>query len=220
MKLHVKPKLVVAAIALVWPSLANAHPHVWVEMQSKLVFTTDGKIEGVNVKWTFDDVYAAEALDGMDANGDGEYSQEELVPLTAENIDALKAYGYFTVMRADGKQLEAAPPTRAGQSYTDKKLQLHFEVPLKAPYDPHKGEFVLKIYDPEFFIAFDYVKKQPVATEGNVPDGCKMTIKPVPTDAETDQTLAMLSTKGKDWQPENGEDFGSMFAQPVAVSCN
>ena len=129
MKLHVKPELVFAAVALVWPSLAYAHPHVWVEMRSNLVFTADGKIEGVSVKWTFDDAYAAEALDGMDANGDGEYSQEELVPLTAENINALEAYDYFTVMRAEGKQLEATPPTRAGQSYTDRKLQLHFQNP-------------------------------------------------------------------------------------------
>ena len=44
-------------------------------------------------------------------------------------------------------------------------------------------------------------------------------VKPVPTDAELDQTRTMLSTKGKDWKPENNEDFGAMFAQPVLIKC-
>ena len=59
-------------------------------MHSDLVFASDGKVRGVDVEWTFDDTYAKEALDGMDTNGDGEYSQDELVPLTKENLEALK----------------------------------------------------------------------------------------------------------------------------------
>ena len=30
----------------------------------------------------------------------------------------------------------------------------------------------------------------------------------------------MLSTKGKDWTPDQEDDFGIMFAHPVAVVCN
>jgi ABC-type uncharacterized transport system substrate-binding protein len=201
------------------PSLANAHPHVWVEMRTDVVFNAAGLIEGVNVEWTFDDVYAAEALDGMDANGDGEYTQDELIPLTKENLEALKDYGYFTYMRAGGQLLPAAPPANEGQTYNGSKLQLHFKVPLQAPYDPRKGEFMVKIYDPEFYIAFDYAKEQPVDTTGSLPPNCELTIKPVPPDAETNQMLTMLSTKDKDWKPENGEDFGSVFAQPVNITC-
>ena len=202
-----------------WPSFVWAHPHVWVDMRSDVVFNADGKISGVDVEWTFDDGYAAEALDGMDTNGDGEYSQDELVPLTKENMDSLKEYKYFTYMRSGDTLLPAALPIRAGQTYNGKKLQLHFEVPLKTPFDPHQGEFMLKVYDPEFFIDFEYPKKNPVGIEGDVPSGCKMIVKPVPTDAESTQTLAMLSTKDKQWKPENGEDFGSIFAQAVLVSC-
>ena len=29
----------------------------------------------------------------------------------------------------------------------------------------------------------------------------------------------MLSDKPADWKPENNEDFGALFAQPVSVSC-
>ena len=84
-------------------------------MQSTIVFTDEGLIKGVDVEWTFDDAYAQVALDGLDVNKDGFYSQAELAPLTRENIDSLKSYEYFTVMRANGEQLKIADVTDAGQ---------------------------------------------------------------------------------------------------------
>ena len=201
------------------PTLAMAHPHVWVEMSTAVVFTDDGKISGINVEWSFDDGYAAVALEGMDANGDGNYSPEELVALTTENMDSLKDYGYFNRMWGGENVLESAAPINAGQSYIDKKLKLHFTVPLQQSYDPRAGEFKVKIFDPEFYIAFDYVKDTPTKSQGAIASSCKLDLKPLPTDAELNATQEMLATKGVDWKPENGEDFGSMFAQALVVTC-
>jgi len=198
---------------------ARAHPHVWIEMQSDVVFTEDGLIKGVNLEWTFDDAYAQMALEGLDADGDGLYSQAELAPLTKENISSLKDYEYFTVMRANGEQQKIGEVTDFGQIWSNNKLTLHLQVPLEKPIDPRTQEFVLKVYDPEFFIAIDYIKDEPVDVVGKMPDACKLVVKPVPTDAELDQTRTMLSTKGTDWKPENAEDFGAMFAQAVSIAC-
>lgn len=188
-------------------------------MRSDVVFTGDGLIKGVNLEWSFDDGYTQMALDGLDTNGDGVYSQDELDPLTRENIASLKDYEYFTVMRVNGDRQEIGEVTDYGQIWSNGKLELHFHVPLKTPVDPRKGEFTVKVYDPEFFIAMDYEPDQPVSVIGNMPSSCKLVVKPVPTDAELDQTRLMLSTKGKDWKPENNEDFGAMFAQPVLIAC-
>ena len=198
---------------------ASAHPHVWVDMQSAIVFTDQGLIKGVDVEWTFDDAYAQMALEGLDVNKDGVYSQDELAPLTKENIDSLKDYDYFTVMRADGKPLKIGAVTNAGQIYSSDKLTLHFQVPLAAPLDPMKAKFMLKVYDPEFFIDFEYPKEDGVDVVGNMPKQCSLDVKPVPTDAELEQTRTLLSSKGKDWKPDSNEDFGAMFAQPVSIDC-
>jgi ABC-type uncharacterized transport system substrate-binding protein len=208
-----------AAMPLALADPAFAHPHVWIEMRSDVVFTEDGKIKGVNLEWSFDDGYTQAALDGLDVNGDGTYSESEIAPLTKENIASLKDYGFFTVMRLDGKQQDIGEVTEFGQIWSNDKLKLHFQVPLKTPLDPRAGEFVVKVYDPDFFIAIDYVKDDPVTVIGTMPQGCAMEVKPVPTDEELEQTREMLSTKGQDWKPENNEDFGAMFAQPVIVSC-
>lgn len=208
-----------AIIAAAAVSPALAHPHVWVEMRSDVVFDDAGTISGVNIEWTFDDAYAQMALDGLDANKDGFYSEPEIAPLTKENMKSLKDYGYFTVMRLNGNLLETGEAKEAGQLYANDKLKLHFHVPLKQPLDPRSGEFIVKVYDPDFFIALDYAKDEPVTVIGQMPKGCAMEVKPVPTDEELEQTREMLSAKGKDWKPENNEDFGAMFAQPVIVSC-
>ena len=81
------------------------------------------------------------------------------------------------------------------------------------------SEFVAKVYDPDFFIAIDYVKEDPVTAIGGMPQNCQLVLKPIPTDAEVEATRDMLSTKGADWKPENNEDFGALFAQAAAVQC-
>lgn len=208
-----------ALFSLAAATPAMAHPHVWIEMRSDIVLNDKGQISAVNLMWTFDDAYAQMALDGLDKNGDGVYDPSELEPLTRENLDSLKDYNYFTYVRFNGQKQAIGAPVDAGQIYSNNKLQLHMQVPLLTPLDPAKGAFVLKIYDPDFFIAFDYPKQEPVSVIGTLPQGCALLVKPVPTDAELDQTRAMLATKGADWKPENDEDFGAMFAQPVTITC-
>jgi ABC-type uncharacterized transport system substrate-binding protein len=211
--------LTVSSVILALAKPALAHPHVWIDMRSDVVFNDAGLITGVNLTWAFDDGYAQMALDGLDTNGDGVYNQDELDPLTKENIESLKDYDYFTVMRFNGQKQPQGPVVEYGQIYSNGRLELHFQVPLKTPLDPTKGEFMLKVYDPEFFIAIDYVKDEPVSVVGAMPAACRLVVKPVPTDAEIDATREMLSTKGTDWKPENNEDFGALFAQPVLIAC-
>ena len=208
------------SVAGVLAPAAFAHPHVWIEMRSDVVFGGDGLITGVNIEWTFDDGYTQMALDGLDTNGDGVYGQDELEPLTKENVNSLKDYEYFTVMRVNGAKQAIGEATEFGQIWSNNKLALHFHLPLKTPADPRAGEFTVKVYDPDFFIAIDYVKDEPVNVLGGMPHQCKLVVKPVPTDAELEQTRTMLSTKGQDWQPENNEDFGAMFAQAVSIQCS
>lgn len=198
---------------------AHAHPHVWVSMQTSVAFNDAGLVMGVDVEWTFDDAYAQVALEGMDKNEDGVYSADELEPLTRENLEALKDYNYFTFMKVDGEKQTAASVINAGQIYSNNQLTLHFTVPLQAPVDPRQHEFTVKVYDPEFYIAFDYVTDDPADAAGPMPAGCAIDIKPIPTTAELEQTKSMLATKGKDWKPDDADDFGGMFAQPVSVVC-
>jgi ABC-type uncharacterized transport system substrate-binding protein len=199
---------------------AKAHPHVWITMRSDVVFNDKAEIAGIAVEWTFDDGYTQMALDGLDTNGDGVYSQSELEPLTQENLKSLKDYNYFIVPRVGGNVVAIGDPTEYGQIYSNGKLELHFTVPLATTINPRSAEFLYKIYDPEFFIAMDYVQEDPVGVIGDMPQGCQLEVEPVVSDQQLDQTRQMLSTKGADWKPPENEDFGGLFAQPALVLCS
>src|SRR5947209_20565820 len=111
---------------------ASAHPHMWIDMHSYVVFDERGLITGIDLEWTFVDGYAQMALDGLDADGDGVYSQDELAPLIKENIDSLKDYNYFTYPRVNGKLVQIGAVTEYGQVHSHNKLTLPFQAPPQA----------------------------------------------------------------------------------------
>ncbi len=213
------PALTLAAGLLYGAAPVVAHPHVVIESWSDVVFNDAGRIEAIYVEWAFDQNYSELAIEGLDANNDGHYSAAELDVLTRENIVALKDYNYFVYAKADGKQLKYEDVTEYNQTLSGKILKMHFKVPLAEPVDPKAVSFAYKIYDPSFYIAIDYSAKSPVNTIGTVPKGCAVELGKVVADEQTEETRQMLSTKDQDWQPDENEDFGAMFAQPVFVKC-
>ena len=68
---------------------AAAHPHVWATVRSEIVLGPNHQITGIRQHWTFDEFYTAMAVEGLDTNKDGVYSQEELQPLAQVNVESL-----------------------------------------------------------------------------------------------------------------------------------
>jgi ABC-type uncharacterized transport system substrate-binding protein len=75
--------------------VARAHPHVWITVESTVLYE-QGSIAGIRHKWTFDEFYTAMAIQGLDANNDGNYDRQELAELAKVNIDGLREFAFFT----------------------------------------------------------------------------------------------------------------------------
>lgn len=91
------PSLVLAlVISLAFATMsALAHPHVFIEVRTKLLFEGGGLTRIAHV-FRFDDAFTAFAIQGFDANGDGHYSREELAELAQVNVESMAEFGYFT----------------------------------------------------------------------------------------------------------------------------
>ena len=101
-----------ALACLVLTSIAAvAHPHVFIEARTKLVFDDKGIAVAVDNVFRFDDAYTAFAIQGFDANGDGHFSREELAELAKVNIEGIADYGYFTFGDNTRVELDFNPPT-------------------------------------------------------------------------------------------------------------
>lgn len=90
------PRAVAFLLVVLFPVLAVAHPHVFVEARTKLIFDDQGNASEVEHVFRFDDAFSAYAMQGFDANGDGVYSRDELAELAKVNVDSMAEFGYFT----------------------------------------------------------------------------------------------------------------------------
>jgi ABC-type uncharacterized transport system substrate-binding protein len=88
---------------------ATAHPHVWVTTQTTVLYE-NGTIVGLRHKWSFDDFYTSMALQGLDTNNDGIYDRSELAELAKVNIDGLKEFDYFTIVKLGSETLKFQTP--------------------------------------------------------------------------------------------------------------
>jgi ABC-type uncharacterized transport system substrate-binding protein len=190
---------------------ALAHPHVWVTATSELLYAPDGSITGVRHAWTFDDMFSAYAVQGLESKIKGTYSREELAPLAQTNVESLKEYAYFTFAKGDGKKEQFQAPVDYFLDYKDAALTLHFTLPLK---DPVKAkQLVLEVFDRVFFIEFQMAKDDPVKLVG-APAGCQMKL-----DRPSGGTASAQKIGEDNFLNGENSNFGLMFANKITVNC-
>jgi ABC-type uncharacterized transport system substrate-binding protein len=192
---------------------AHAHPHVWVNVKATVLYA-DGAITGLQEAWTFDEFYTADAIQGLDKNGDGKYDRKELAELAQVNIDGLKEFDYFTYAKLSGADRKFKAPQNYWLEHTDKGvLTLHFTLPLDEPVTDHSG-FSFSVYDSSFFIAFELAEKNPVKLGTGAPAGCAAVVHEPAEDSDTqklnDAFAGVMS---------NGGSVALGSAQTVVINC-
>jgi ABC-type uncharacterized transport system substrate-binding protein len=190
---------------------AQAHPHVWITATSELLYAEDGTITGVRHAWTFDDMFSAYAVQGLESKAKGAYTREELGSLAQTNVESLKEYAYFTFARADGKKERFQEPVDYFLDYKDTVLTLHFTLPLKNPVKSR--QLVLEVFDRSFFIDFQMAKDNPVKLVG-APAGCQMKL-----DRPSDGTATAQKLNEQTFMNGENTNFGMMFANKITVDC-
>jgi len=202
--------LLAATLVLV-TGAASAHPHVWITAISELLYAPDGSITGVRHAWTFDDMFSAYAVQGLEAKTKGAYTREELAGLAQTNVESLKEYAFFTFARADGKKERFNEPVDYFLDYKDTVLTLHFTLPLKSAVKPK--QLSLEVFDRSFFIDFQMARDNPVRLVG-APAGCRMKLE-----RPSDGTASAQKLNEQTFMNGENSNFGMMFANKITVDC-
>lgn len=199
-------------------SAAAAHPHVFVDARSQIVFDAEGRIVAVRQIWRFDDAFSAFASQGLDKDGDGTLSVEELQPLAKVNVDSLKDYDYFSFLRVAGKRTGFKIPKEYWLQSADGYLTLFFTLDLMQPMKPDATGVTLDVFDPGYFVDFQMVDKDPVVLE-KAPANCKAVLqrKGAP-DAATAAILGQIPASEREL-PSNLKALTADLANRIVVSC-
>ena len=192
-------------------SAARAHPHVYVTMKSEVVYDAEGRMTGIRHHWTFDDMFSSYATQGLESKQKGVFTREELQPLAEVNITSMKEYDYFTEGKMNGNKIEFGAPTDYFLELKDQLLTLHFTLPLKTPLQTKTVD--LEIYDPLYFVAFEFDEKEPIKLK-DAPANCKLnTVKLGDSGQAKSLSEAVFA------RPDPNNPFGAQFANKIAVKC-
>jgi ABC-type uncharacterized transport system substrate-binding protein len=207
-----------AAVSLAaTPRPASAHPHVWVNVETTVLYDA-GQVAGFKHRWTFDEMYTVMAIQGLDKNGDGIFTREELAELAQINIDGLKEFDFFTYARIKETPVKLAPPKDYWLEHKEGILSLNFTIPIAKPVPAETEGFEFAVYDQTFFIAFDLAKENPVRLSEGAPAGCSATV------GHADKDLADLQRLndafgGQMTAGDANEGTGLGFASTIHLSC-
>ncbi len=207
-----------ALLALFWAAPAVAHPHVWVTYQTTVLYDK-GAIAGFEHVWTFDDMYTAMAIQGLDKNNDGTYDKAELAELAQVNMDGLKDFDYFTFPKLGTSDLKLAGPQEPWLEHTNGVLRLHFQLPLSQPVLAEAEGFNFSIHDPSYFIAFEPEKSDALKLSAGAPEGCKVAFGEAKSDANSEELKAKLLDNAFAQELGQTQDIGAGFSTTASVTC-
>ena len=208
--------LLLLAFAVTASVPASAHPHVWVTSRSEIVYAPDGTATAVRHHWTFDEMFSAFAVQGLDAKKPGGLTRQDLAPLAEENATSLKEFDYFTKALADGKKAGFVDAADYWMEQRDGILTLHFTLPFKTPVKAKKID--LAIYDASYFIDFSLAKDNPVSTVG-APASCKAVAQGPSGGAAPSAGAAPAQAPESFFENPAASDYGAQFANKISVTC-
>ena len=120
-----------AAAALCVIGLAapvQAHPHIFIDAKATIVFNDAGELTEIRNSWTFDEAFSVWQVQGLDTNGDGITSSEEMQELADENLKGLAEYGFYTSAGNASESLPFASMDEAHFSYANNRSTLTFGI--------------------------------------------------------------------------------------------
>jgi ABC-type uncharacterized transport system substrate-binding protein len=203
--------LVRAVLCAAYAMPAAAHPHIWITVETTVIHD-HGAFVGLAHKWTFDELYTAMAIEGLDKNNDGKYDREELAELAKVNIEGLKDFSYFTFPALAGHELGLGEVRDYWAEHQDGILSLHFTVPFAQPVLVDAKGLTFSMHDPTFFIAFELAKTDAVRFSEGTPKACKIGI------GTPDKDPSSASALGEATSPQLGA-FAVGFVKTIAVDC-
>jgi ABC-type uncharacterized transport system substrate-binding protein len=208
---------VAAASSVAMAPAAAAHPHVFVDAQAEMIFDGQQRLAEVHHVWQFDAAFSEFAVQGLDADGDGAFSEAELKPLAEINVTSLKDFEFFSYLTVGSDRAMLLPPKKYWLEFENGRLTLFFTLPLEEPRVV-AAHAMLEVFDREYFVEFGFPADQPVRFRG-APSGCSIRHHaPEELDAETMATLGAIPQDQRELPPDLVQAVSSL-ANYAAVTC-
>ncbi len=155
--------LFIIIMVLMLPVPLSAHPHMFIDMKLKPVFS-EGKFLGTWVNWLFDMVFTTSVLMDNGLKLGCPFTDEDVETIKNTAFANLLNYNYFTFFKTE----EEITPARHFRDFTpffsEKRLGYQFFLPYEGPA-PEAEEIRIAVYDETFFCDIAFTEENPVEIE-------------------------------------------------------
>jgi ABC-type uncharacterized transport system substrate-binding protein len=195
---------------------AWAHPHVWIDLTTRILQAEGQKVARIRQVWSFDEFYSSYSKADIDVDKNGTLDAEEKQIYANNTLNNLQEWTYFTYPEtAQG----AAVPFSASDPVVDFvdghfifAFTLAFDTPIALP------ELVFSSFDPSNYIAIAWPDANGADIQ-NLPKGCRVRIIQPNIEAYEER---LLSEDAFEKTPEElglNDSFGKLMAQQARFSC-
>lgn len=172
--------LIVAFICFVFLAVFSntsfSHPHVFMNQQITSVFDDMG-LAGFKIRWEFGDMFSTMITDDYDKNKNGFLEEEEAAVVKEEAFSYISEYNYFIFIKIDGKPFEVKFIKDFSAIINNGELIYSFFVPCHVTAISKFKQIIVVTYDPTYYSAILFKKKDPAVLENNELFEVKATVK-------------------------------------------
>jgi ABC-type uncharacterized transport system substrate-binding protein len=204
------------AAALLAPTVARVHPHVFAIATMNLIIGPNGSVEKLQHNWIFDDVFSSTVLVEFDTNQDLKLDAAELKEVQTTIVNSIGEYNYFQKILNNGADIKMARPPNLTAAMDDQTLVITFESVPEKPL-PLRGNTVFGIYDPTLYTAIDFENDAALNITG-LPAGCaSKVVRPDP-----DQIIAENKANLTDsfYATTDETNMGQLVSTRLEVTCS
>ena len=220
----VAERALIQALALatlaVAPVPATAHPHEFIDARLTLHFNADGALEAFGVEWRYDAFTSMLILGDLGLNPAAESLDEaDAEVLSGFDMNWQPGYEGDLWPEMDGEPVPLEAPVDGHAWLEAGQIVSRHTRPLSAPIDPQDGRLVIRVYDPEYYIAYtiaDYAQ-----IEGR--SDCRTRLFGADLDAARAQLEAAIEELYASGVQDIEADFpavGADFADELRLECS
>ena len=191
---------------------ALGHPHMWVDLESRVVLNIDDGSVAIQQVWLFDDFFSTSVIEdsSLYPGGTNAGIQREIERIKK----ALEPYNYYTEIEMGGKKLSSKLVGDVSWEVVDNRIEMRFTVaPNESSVSDVQG-WSYAIFDPTYYIEMLHAEGTSITIDGDFAQKCSSWIEQPNPSADA---VALSQSTILD---NNADDtVGRFFAETVHVSC-
>ncbi|MCD4817205.1 MAG: DUF1007 family protein [Candidatus Cloacimonetes bacterium] len=152
----------------------TAHPHVFIGVVSKFVFSENELIK-LHMHWVFDDMTSYIMLEDFDSNGDEKFNDKEVKNALSIFNEMQGEFNYYTQLTINDSSVVISEIKNFKISFEGISIAYDFDIMLNIPIDSSAFDMKLNIFDEENYVKVMLPDKK--AFSFSVPDNIEIETK-------------------------------------------